>query len=400
MGVREFHLFRRKFCRLIASVLGHYIALALIVLHSDLVVHDSCAQSAPIDLADLSISELLNLDIERQSYSSYDLDGDTESRLQVGYQYIRKVFEGYRDGTSRLSNEDVLFRPGTEAPSNENFPVLPTKIVQEVHSIDVTFRIFERLSLSVLVPYIHQSTDHISVIASYDKFTLDTEGLGDISLTGSYVVHRGENKTFTVGGGISFPSGSIEEEGDTPRAPGNQQLPYTMQLGSGTYNLIGSLAYTKKIESQSWTGPITWGSSIFGKIHLGRNSRNYSLGDRLIVSTWLKAMPVDWLEPSLSVSVVYWDNIDGQDDELTTALPPPLRFPAPVTDPSLFGGTKVNLLGGIRFFWPNENANNEISKFLERQSVGIGGGVPLYQALNGPQPEEDWELNLDWKLKF
>ena len=73
-----------------------------------------------------------------------------------------------------------------------------------------------------------QSTDHISIIPGYDGFNISSEGVGDIALVVDSTVSQSLNSIWKIGAGLSMPTGSIDEEGDTPRAPGNQQLPYTM----------------------------------------------------------------------------------------------------------------------------------------------------------------------------
>ena len=56
------------------------------------------------------------------------------------------------------------------------------------------------------------------------------------------------NSSLRVVAGSAF-LGSIDEEGDTPRAAGDQQLPYTMQIGSGTWDLPAALVFEKSNSS-------------------------------------------------------------------------------------------------------------------------------------------------------
>ena len=60
-----------------------------------------------------------------------------------------------------------------------------------------------------------------------------------ISVVADSIVRQSLNSVWKVGAGVSLPTGSIDEEGDTPRAPGDQQLPYTMQLGFRNLGLPG-----------------------------------------------------------------------------------------------------------------------------------------------------------------
>lgn len=356
------------------------------------------AQSSPADLTDLSLSELMDVDIERQSPRTTSRLTNQHGRWHFRYSYIRKKFNGYRDGTHQVSNEAVLFRPG-EVRTKRNFPVLPTEIIQEAHTADVSFDVTNALAVSLVIPYLRQSTDHISIVPGFDKFNISSSGIGDLSLSTSYALWRAERQAVRVSAGMSFPTGSIHERGDTPRAPGNQRLPYTMQLGSGTYDVLGSLHYNGYFQPFPWVGPLSWGGQLFGKIRTGKNSRGYRLGDMLILSTWLQAKPFSWLEPSVKLVTQFWGRIDGQDGALL--VPGPFPFPAPVTNPNFFGGTKISILAGVRLSWPTGFLKDSfIARLLRQHSIEIEVGPPIYQSLNGPQPEEDLWLSLSWQWKI
>ena len=358
------------------------------------------AQTAPVDLTDMSLSELLSVKVARHTPDSGYTLVKEHGRWHFRYQYVRKEFEGYRDGTRRVSNEAVLWRPG-EVRTNKNFPVIPTKIIQEAHVAEITFDASDRISLSLMIPYLRQSTDHISIVPGYDKFAITSSGIGDMSLSASYTLWQAEHHSFRFGGGLSFPSGSVHERGDTPRASGDQRLPYTMQLGSGTYDIIGHMTYvgeSSQLRHLTWLRALTWGGQIWGKVRTGKNDRNYRLGDRLILKTWLRAQPFNWLAPSVKLTLQFWDHIHGADADLT--VPGPFPFPAPVTNPNFFGGTKVNLSGGFRLTWPDGFLAGTVGDILAKQSIIFEIGLPIYQSLKGPQPEEDWELGLSWYWRF
>lgn len=125
---------------------------------------------------------------------------------------------------------------------------------------------------------------------------------------------------------------------------------------------------------------------------MNTNDRNYSLGDRLSLSGWLKANPVKWLEPSVLLTFQSWGRIDGDDEDLKILALPVSPYPAAVTDPSKFGGEKVNVQLAVTF--------KRSQGFLKNQSVEINGGLPVYQSLNGPQPKEVWRSGLRWNIDF
>ena len=333
------------------------------------------AQSSPADLADLSLAELVAVEV---------VPGDqVVNRWHADYNYVRVVFDGYRDGTTDIPLDDLR-----GPPRGGTFPVLPTRIVQEAHVFQIGYDLARRASVAFSVPYIRQSTDHVSVVPGYAAFNIMSDGVGDVSATFSHRLMQRQRRYASWTVGVSLPSGSIDQEGDTPRDTGQpvEQLPYTMQLGSGTYDLI--LGATYAASAGPVARPIAYSAQVFGKIRTGRNARDYSLGNLMVVSLDASVRPARWVEPLMGVRMQFWEDIEGADASLQLA---PGVFPAPVTNPDLFGGRKVNLLAGARLILPES---------LGGQSVSVAGGWPIYQSLNGPQPKETWRLEVDWSVDF
>jgi len=335
------------------------------------------AQSVPANLLDLSIEELFSVDI----HDSDDSNETNKNRWNFHYSYQRSYFENYSDGGKDLSYDDVLWVPGQETRTDKNFPVVPTHIEQNVHALVLGYKFTDKLSVRVAVPYITQSTDHISIVPGYSEFNISSHGLGDISVLGSRHFAISENKSWVLGLGLSLPTGSIDEQGDTPRAPGEQQLPYTMQLGSGTYDIPVVVSYLNKKDTFSW------GADFAAKARLGKNDRHYRLGNSASVSGWIKLTTINWIEPSLRLTYRYTDKISGEDSSLK--VPGAFPYPAPVVDPRLFGGKQVDLLFGLKI--PISNPD---------QYVDLVVGRPVYQSLNGPQSSEDYRLSLSLNLGF
>ena len=335
------------------------------------------AQSVPADLLDLSIEELFSADLKTSSSSA----AVERNRWTVSYSYQKSHYSDYLDGTKKLSYDEVLWSPGQEPRTDKNFPVVPTQIEQEVHALVFGFNPMDDLSFRLVTPYISQSTEHISIVPGYSEFTIDSQGVGDISLLGIYRFANAETHNWNAGMGISFPTGSIDQEGDTPRAPGQQQLPYTMQLGSGTFDIPLQLSYLNQQPSYSW------GADFSAKIRLGKNDRDYRLGNNASISSWLMLTKSRWIQPSIKLAFLTWGRISGEDTSLS--VPGPFPYPAPVVDPRLFGGNLLNLSLGakIPLSWQNS-------------SFDVVYARPVYQSLNGPQSSEDYRLSLSFKLRF
>ncbi len=354
-------------------------------------------QSPPVDLANMSLGDLLNAKIVRSQSnqptqaelsngSEQELDSDwlEASRFHFSMSYINVKFEDYRDGTKKLSNNDVLWTPG-DTRTDENFPVVPTTIYQEVILFKAACDLTERYSLNLSIPYIKQETDHISVVPGFSDFIIESEGLGDVEAGVSWLAWFDEKSSLLLSLGLSFPTGSIDEEGRTPRdATQDTQLPYTMQLGSGTYDFKPSLIYT------AMAGDWAYGADLNFTIRTGENDRDYRLGNVYQGDIWVRSEHSDWFQPSLRIYGKHWERISGQDDEIT--VPGPFPYPAAVTNPRLFGGTKFIGMGGLRLRHPKG--------WMENSFLELEAGLPFYEDLNGPQPSEDWRMSASLVINF
>ncbi len=331
------------------------------------------AQRSPSELADLPLERLLGL--STTSASSFTQPGPEGpavselpalSRFALSYHYKQRQFEGYRDGTTEVSFREVL----------EIFPVLPTEITQEAHIFQTHYRHSDKLGLTLGIPYILQSTAHIRRAGA--PFTLESEDFGDLSLYLGYTAfQRGTNRTI-LNLGAGFPTGSIDEKGDTPRGP-NTQLPYAMQTGSGTYDLRPGIIHTKAL------GPFALGAAVNGVIRLGKNDRDYRLGDSITAAVWAGYRVAPWADVSVRFEGECWGSIEGQDPDVNPAI-------APVADPDLYGGCRIDTGLGLKLYHP---ASVYRDRFVE-----IAFQTPIWQDLNGPQTEKRWEFTVGAGFSF
>jgi len=351
--------------------------LIMAVLLTTLVANPSAlAQTVPSDLVEVSLEELFATNV-----LSDVQERTTRKRWHMSYRYATSRFDEYYLGSDSLTYEDVLWRPGL-IRTGANYPVVPTEISQNVHALLLGYDFSDTLTLRVSVPYIEQSTDHISIVPGYDAFNISSSGLGDIVLLGDYVVNRTVNSVWRIGAGLSIPTGSIDEEGDTPRAPGDQQLPYTMQVGSGTYDIPLALVYEK------YEDGFRWGASTRATLRTGENDRDYRLGHKASVEGWLSLTNVGPMRPGLKLAYRWQDKISGEDPSLRIPNPT-YPYPAPVVDPDAFGGKQVDLA----LYVEADLGESGWSSRLEYSR-------PVYLDLNGPQTAEDYHLSITLGIDF
>jgi hypothetical protein len=282
----------------------------------------------------------------------------------LAYRYMFMDMEGNRDGTNRLSEQDVFAK---------GFMVAPKKMTMQMHMVGAMYALTDNVTLMAMLPYLLLSMDHVTRMGS--SFTAESQGIGDLRFTALCVMHRWDRQQLHLNAGIGFPTGSIDETDDTPAGP-DQKLPYPMQLGSGTFDLLPGITYLGQTDNWSWAG------QLGGAIRLGRNDEGYSLGDRVGATAWGARRWTDWLSTSLRLNGQAWGNIDGQDDELNPAM-------VPTADPRDRGGKQIDLSFGVNLYGR--------AGLVKGHRVAAEFGAPIYQSLDGPQLETKWSVTVGWQ---
>ena len=334
------------------------------------------AQNVPTDLLGLSIEELFDANVisdsERKAASN---------RWHISYTYAVSDYDEYYIGTRSVSYDDVLFTPGAEPRTENNYPVVPTEIKQEVHALRVAYDLSESLTLRAQLPMVKQSTDHISIVPGYNAFNISSDGVGDLAVVLDRTITQSLNSVWKAGIGVSLPTGSIDEEGDTPRAPGNQQLPYTMQLGSGTWDFPLFLSF-RKYEAR-WD----WGLDASFTARTGENDRDYRLGNKAGLGGWVMWNGWSEVRPGVRLDYRWRDDIKGEDASLRVPVPA-FPYPAPVTNPSAFGGEQLDLTVFLRM------------PFADYWYAELSYARPLLLDLNGPQSSEKYHFSFEVGTSF
>ena len=286
--------------------------------------------------------------------------------IMPSLQYMHMRMDGNRDGTSDVSTAEVLSR----------FPVAPLSMDVDMLMAGAMYGVTDDISVMAMIPYIWKSMDHVTRMGA--NFTTGSEGFGDLRVIGGYDVYKTGGHTIGLSAGLSFPTGSTDERDDTPAGP-NQLLPYPMQNGSGTFDLLPGIAYTGR--SENWS----WGSQFNAIVRMGENDDDYTLGNVYSASVWGARRWVDWLSSSARLIGEVVEDIDGADPRLD-----PLQ--APTADPNLRAGNFLSLGLGLNFLAP--------SGPVEGVRLTVEGIIPVVQDLDGPQLERDYTILVGLRKAF
>ncbi len=297
-----------------------------------------------------------------------------EGEFMFTYKYMRMFMEGNRDGTKNLSKSDVL----------NDFFVTPTEMTTQMHMFSFMYGLNQTVTLTAMIPYVLKSMDHVTRTGV--KFTTKSSGFGDIRLGSLVRLYAFETPSigshrFHFNAAVGLPTGDIKATGATPL--GVTRLPYPMQLGSGTVDLLPGLTYAGGLND------VSWGLQAIGTIRLGDNNQGYALGDEYEVSAYGAYRWASWISNSLRFKWKDWANYEGRDPNISRTNPMGVPL-VPTAETNRRGGERLDILAGINILFP------EVME-LENH-LGLEIGVPIYQNLDGPQLESDYTFFVGWQI--
>ncbi|CAA0116753.1 Uncharacterised protein [BD1-7 clade bacterium] len=298
------------------------------------------------------------------SHAPIDVMGDhthNEGEWMFSYRAMYMQMDGNQTGTKKVSTDRVL----------EDFMVSPIKMDMTMHMFGAMYASSDDLTWALMIPYLDMTMDHVTRMGA--EFRTETSGIGDIKAQALYKVMDNGRDRFHFNFGTSFPTGSINEDGITPM--GKVVLPYPMQLGSGTYDLMPGFTYSALHDDFSF------GAQFIATLRTGTNNRGYRLGNRYKAQSWFAVPFASWVSGSIRLAYDYWGDINGQDKRLNPAVIPTAR-----TD--LRGGQMFSGAIGFNFVLPVGNR------------LALEYTAPVYQDLNGPQLATEQGLTFGWQLSL
>jgi len=207
-----------------------------------------------------------------------------------------------------------------------------------------------------------------------------SQGLGDTKLYALYGLVNTDYHHVLLSGGLSIPTGSINVEGSSTSMYQGTHVPYMMQMGSGTWDLMPGITY---LHSKN---RITWSAQLTSIIHPGSNSMNYSYGNSYSFTSWFAYKWFSLLSSSVRIDGSTTGAINGYDNKIPSMY-------EPSTMAYNYGGQHINTYLGVNFYFPK-------STFLRNNRIMIEYGLPIYQNLNGIQMRTNSALYASWSLVF
>lgn len=323
------------------------------------------------DVTEVPASDVVKLDLgdytRPDAHGPIGLMGEhahNQGEWMLSYRYMYMRMRGTQDGNHKATRNDVL----------SNYMVAPTDMNMHMHMIGGMYAPHDRITLTAMLPVIQMTMDHENRMGA--KFTTSSAGIGDLKTNVLVPIVKKNHHQLITKMGVSWPTGSIDQKDTTP-AGKQRQLPYPMQLGSGTYDLLPGITYT------GYTDHFSFGVQSGATIRTGRNSRDYRLGNRVYITPWVATKINKYLSTSVRLDGQAWGNITGRDNDLNPAM-------VPTANTNLQRGRRLDLKFGVNLLAPQKS-------ILKNQRLAVEVGFPVYQKLNGPQLKTSFLLTAGWQ---
>jgi len=286
----------------------------------------------------------------------------------INYRYARDDFAGLRFGSEQISFDDAF---------DFDFSTVPADLSSETHELEIRYGLMNDLTVSASIPFTFKEMTNLTSEGT-EFFITESNDLGDAQLHFMYdlVQRNGYRAHISLGG--SVPTGEIADRGLTPESfPQVTQLPFSMQNGSGTWDLMPGVSF----HAQNEFGTV--GMMGTATIRFGENDRSYTLGDRFEGTLWASRVLNDWISVSARVDFATWGDIDGVD--------PATNGNEDVSaNPFATGGRRTTMPLGMNIML-QEGPLAGIRMSLEWEYV-------ISEDLNGPQLSQDDRLTIGWSV--
>ncbi|WP_406685649.1 transporter [Seonamhaeicola sp. MEBiC1930] len=283
-----------------------------------------------------------------------------KGELMFSYRYMTMDMRQLRQGTDDATNMNAF----------ANYMVAPQTMTMSMHMLGGMYAPSDKLTFMVMANYIENEMS--LQMMSGMSFNTNSSGLGDVKFSGLYSFFNKNRKSLHAEVGVTIPTGSIESKDVTPMSMSNDiQLPYPMQLGTGSFGSILGLTYLGQCDKFSW------GHQLRAQINYLDNDQDYKFGNQYKLNNWVAVKAGDNISVSLRLEGALVDEIDG----VSNLLNPMMVTTADTTNS---GATFINSGFGLNYI---------INKGAFR-GLRFAGEIstPLYQDLNGIQLKQNYNL--------
>ncbi len=288
-----------------------------------------------------------------------------KGEFMTSYRYSLMQMKGLRNNQDKVSTSQTL--------NNYNYMMAPADMQMHMHMFGLMYGVTNKLTTSIMGSLVEKDMNVVLKMGA-DKQKRESNGYSDTKINSIYQFYNKNNQQSLASLGVSIPTGEIKETYDGTR------LPYAMQIGSGSYELLPSLTY------KSFQDNYSIGVQTNGVFRLDTNNNGYKLGDKYNITSWIAKNLNNNISVSTRLDYQIFEAIEGIDQTISNTAMIATR------DTSLYDGKRLDLSFGMNYLFNKGILNNN--------RLAIEFASPIYQRLDGPQMEVDYKLTIGWQKVF
>jgi len=250
-----------------------------------------------------------------------------EFRVKMNLSWGKMV--GLRRGTSNRSTKDTLGQ----------YMMTQRKMDMYMSNVSVGYAFSDRFFAGIMGMYMEKDMEMIR--RGGRRSSMNSQGAGDTMLMTKTLLYADDylipTSQVSLLLGVSIPTGSIDQD-DT-----GQILPYSMQLGSGTFDPFIGVLY------EGSSSPFWWGANASYLARAYENYKSYNLGDEYRLDLYGMYQLRHNLVGELQIKGKYVGDIEGEAQEIEQDGDghmngnPNMAFMSNLYDPDNYGGSTVDL---------------------------------------------------------
>lgn len=286
-----------------------------------------------------------------------------KNEFMMSYRVAYMKMKGIKNGHDRLSTNESL----------ATYMMAPTEMTMRAKMIGAMYGISDNLTLAAMTGVIEKSMNMLN--RNGGKIKRESEGMTDSKINALYRIYTKNDSNLQLNFGVSLPTGSISQ--DNPSS--NQRQNYPMQIGSGSYELLPGLSYSKFHDSFSY------GAQLNASFKINSNHYDYKLGDSYNASLWLAEKLNKSFSLSTRLDYTKSEAIEGLDNTLKPAM-------MATADGSLQDGEKLDLAFGTNYIVTNG--------YFKGHRLAFEISRPIYQKTGGQLLENGYKAVAGWQKTF
>lgn len=304
-----------------------------------------------------------------------------KNEWMVSYRYMQMGMGTPIQGSTSISELDVYNTYLAYSPSMR----------MDMHMVMGMVGISDRLTAMAMVNYLSNSmsmsmlTNHThsmpgKIMSSASPMKMNTNGFGDTKLYALYGILKNSSAQLVLSVGTSLPTGSLQQIGlSDDLFYAGSRLPYMMQLGSGTWDVLPGITFVTQKSKWVFSGQIQ------GIVRLNKNKIGYRFGNEMSATTWLGYNWWKGFGSSVRLEGIWAGKIEGLDNSIYT-------YNEIAANTNNYGGTRLQGLVGLSYQFEEG--------FVTDHRLAVEYGLPIYQQLNGIQNKSNQTWMASWSYSF